>query len=324
MDWLEHSGAEFIRLNGEDLEHSLVRVTIKDGNSSIGLHCDDRQVPLEKVRVVWYRRWLPQSMHEVTISEFDDMVAKSLSEGASSEIGRHLRAEQKKLSAFIFSSLSHANWLTTPNKVEVNKLRVLEAAAHVGLDTPSTLITTSKSDAIEFFLHHEAMITKSISDSPILFAKDKAYMLFTAEIGRNDLKDLPESFFPSLFQEKLSKEYEVRIFYLAGEFFPMAIFSQLDRQTSADFRNYNHAKPNRCVPYSLSSEVTRKLELLMLELSLETGSIDMVKTTDGRLVFLEVNPVGQFGMVSKPCNYFLEKRVAELLVQKGYPEQKEG
>jgi hypothetical protein len=37
---------------------------------------------------------------------------------------------------------------------------------------------------------------------------------------------------------------------------------------------------------------------------------------DGREVFLEVNPVGQFGMVSRPCNYQLERKVAELLLRK--------
>jgi hypothetical protein len=41
-----------------------------------------------------------------------------------------------------------------------------------------------------------------------------------------------------------------------------------------------------------------------------------LQTPDGREVFLEVNPVGQFGMVSAPCNYHLEKKVAELLIRK--------
>jgi hypothetical protein len=54
----------------------------------------------------------------------------------------------------------------------------------------------------------------------------------------------------------------------------------------------------------------------MYHLRLETGSIDLIHTPDGRDVFLEVNPVGQFGMVSIPCNYGLERKVADLLMQK--------
>ena len=46
-------------------------------------------------------------------------------------------------------------------------------------------------------------------------------------------------------------------------------------------------------------------------LGLDSGSIDMVVTKEGDFVFLEVNPVGQFNQVSKPCNYFLEKEISK-------------
>ena len=54
----------------------------------------------------------------------------------------------------------------------------------------------------------------------------------------------------------------------------------------------------------------------MQGLELETGSLDLLVTPDGREVFLEVNPVGQLGMVSHPCNYQLERKIAQLLLRK--------
>jgi D-alanine-D-alanine ligase-like ATP-grasp enzyme len=54
----------------------------------------------------------------------------------------------------------------------------------------------------------------------------------------------------------------------------------------------------------------------MEELPLTTGSLDFIRTPGGRHVFLEVNPAGQFAMVSLPCNYRLEKRVAEYLIRR--------
>jgi glutathione synthase/RimK-type ligase-like ATP-grasp enzyme len=54
----------------------------------------------------------------------------------------------------------------------------------------------------------------------------------------------------------------------------------------------------------------------MADLGLETGSIDLIRTPDGRTVFLEINPVGQFGMISHPCNYNLERVVAEHLIER--------
>jgi D-alanine-D-alanine ligase-like ATP-grasp enzyme len=51
----------------------------------------------------------------------------------------------------------------------------------------------------------------------------------------------------------------------------------------------------------------------MALLKLNTGSIDLIVNTTGEYIFLEVNPVGQFGMVSSPCNYYLEREIARFL-----------
>jgi glutathione synthase/RimK-type ligase-like ATP-grasp enzyme len=95
--------------------------------------------------------------------------------------------------------------------------------------------------------------------------------------------------------------------------YSMAIFSQLDEQTKIDFRNYNYEKPNRCVPYKLPDYIEVKIEMLMNKLSLNTGSIDLVFTTDNEYYFLEVNPVGMFSPLTWPLNYTIEKDIAIFL-----------
>jgi glutathione synthase/RimK-type ligase-like ATP-grasp enzyme len=136
----------------------------------------------------------------------------------------------------------------------------------------------------------------------------------TTDIAHNeDIKEMNEFFFPSLLQINIPKRYELRIFYLAGKFYSMAIFSQQDTQTQLDFRNYNREKPNRNVPYQLPKEIENKLDLFMKAMDLDTGSIDMIVTPELEYVFLEVNPVGQYDMVSVPCNYFLHEKIAKYL-----------
>jgi len=49
----------------------------------------------------------------------------------------------------------------------------------------------------------------------------------------------------------------------------------------------------------------------MKALNLESGSIDLILDKSGNIYFLEINPVGQFGMTSVPTNYYLEKKVAK-------------
>lgn len=100
---------------------------------------------------------------------------------------------------------------------------------------------------------------------------------------------------------------------MKGKFYSMAIFSQNDNQTSVDFRNYNYNKPNRKVPFQLPMEIEKKLDILMKKLDFNSGSIDMIVTVENEYVFLEVNPLGQFSMTSFPCNYNVEKIIAEYL-----------
>jgi len=103
-------------------------------------------------------------------------------------------------------------------------------------------------------------------------------------------------------------------------FYPMAIFSQNDEKTKVDFRNYNLQRPNRKTPYELEKSIENKLYALVKEMGLTSGSLDLIRTIDDRYVFLEVNPIGQFGMTSTPCNYFLEEKIAKNLIQKNEKE----
>ena len=73
--------------------------------------------------------------------------------------------------------------------------------------------------------------------------------------------------------------------------------------------------PNRYEPYNLPKKVEIKLKVLMEQLGLNTGSIDMIKALDDNYYFLEVNPSGQFGMTAMPCNYPLYEKIAEYLIK---------
>ena len=69
------------------------------------------------------------------------------------------------------------------------------------------------------------------------------------------------------------------------------------------------------IPYRLPLDVNEKVLKFMERCDLDTGSIDMILTQDNRFVFLEVNPAGNIEMVGDNCNYWLEKRIAEYIIQ---------
>jgi ATP-GRASP peptide maturase of grasp-with-spasm system len=160
-------------------------------------------------------------------------------------------------------------------------------------------------------------VTKAISDGLYLFddtVGSRGFYSYTERVSRESLEDLPSPVSPSMVQEEIRKRFDVRVFYLEGRMWAMAIFSQSDERTQVDFRKYNDLRPNRTVPYRLPQQVEARLDQLFRELDLNTGSADLVLDECGEHVFLEINPVGQFGMVSEPCNHYLEREVARSLV----------
>ena len=202
-----------------------------------------------------------------------------------------------------------------------NKLKNLSMAAKAGLTVPDTLITNDIDELELFVSEHTQVITKAISYSDFVTRMPGHSVhigLDPTLIEEADLIELKNTVdtgttLPALYQQYIEKRYELRIFYLDGSFYPMAIFSQASEKTKVDFRNYDEQRPNRCIPYNLPGTTEEQLRSLMRQIDMNCGSIDMIVTPSGDYVFLEVNPVGQFQWLSHNCNYGLERLIAQEL-----------
>ena len=199
---------------------------------------------------------------------------------------------------------------------KLSKLLCLSKAKEQGIKVPETIITSNKEDVIRFRKKYKEIITKNSTQGVFVYDKDQLLNVYTQLLSDKDIKDLPDYFFPTLFQEAIEKKVELRIFFIENEFYGSAIFSQQDEMTKVDFRNYNFNKPNRTPPFELNNSDKEKFRILMKNLNLNSGSIDCIINKRNELVFLEVNPIGQYAQVSNPCNYFLDKKIAEYLMTK--------
>lgn len=196
----------------------------------------------------------------------------------------------------------------------INKLEVLLLAKKIGLKIPETIITTKKQDVLNFIEQYDIIISKSISDFPTIKTDEGFIHSYTSTFQRSEIINLSESFFPTLFQELICKKFDVRIVYFNKQFFSGIILSQKDKKTKIDFRRYNLSNPNRINPIELPIYIKQKLISLMDNLNLNLGVIDMVYSIKKEFVFLEVNPIGQFGNISKLLMHNIEKRIAKYLI----------
>lgn len=202
------------------------------------------------------------------------------------------------------------------NFYDVNKLRTLNLAREVGLSIPETIVTTNKKEILRFIKKNGKIIAKPIHQAISLTSSDQGYnyAMYTQIIDEKIFPRIDDYFFPSIFQSYIDKNYELRIFFCGEDYYPAAILSQSTEQTSQDFRNYSTELPNRIVPFKLKDSILKKLKELMNKIGLNTGSIDMIVSKDEEVFFLEVNAVGQYGMISYPCNYHLDEVIANYLV----------
>ena len=268
------------------------------------------------VQAIWYRRPGRRPFPIRKISE-NLLLTNIHNSDLETRLLHSTNKELENINAYDLESKYRSDKiLGTALMYEVNKFEALRIAKTLEIEIPRSILTNSKVKLLDFFYEcHQEIITK-MHDIMICDIKEtySTYATYTERIDLNFINQLPEYFFIAHFQEKLEKVYEIRSFYLDGKLYSMAMFSQQNSRTSVDFRKYNRENMNRRVPYQLPTELEKKICVLMKKLDLNCGSIDIVKTED-KYVFLEVNPVGQFGFVSGACNYNLHKKIAEYLIQ---------
>lgn len=220
-------------------------------------------------------------------------------------------------SVSIYHSMIHwlvqnCNCIGNPYNFNLNKIEQLIVAKKMGLRSPDWLITDSKSCLKKFIKKHKAIVKKDFSQ--FNYIKDgSGYKNLTRLLSYLNLDEFDSEFNPTFFQEYIRKKYEIRVFQWMNKFYPMAIFSQNDETTKIDFRNYNVKSPNRCVPIKLPSGYQDLLINFSKKVKVDHGSYDILVDNDDRLHFLELNPIGQFEMISGPCNYYIERDIAQYL-----------
>lgn len=295
IDWVNHYNHKYYRVNFIDLLCNSPFFYIKFNNTEKSKY----KLKWKDIKVIWLRRWNNLDSIERILTIYNQEERE-----VNIQLIEALTLEYNTISKYFFYKLRNKNWLTKPIQANVNKLLVLENALKVGIDIPETLISNGIKKIKE-----KDVITKAMGETLTFSYKNRLWSNYTTHLNTNQ-KNIPFT----LFQETLQKEFEIRTFFLKGICYSMAIFSQTNNKTKVDFRKYDIQKPNRCVPYKLSKDLEDKINKLMKRLNLRTGSLDLIQTICGRTVLLEVNPIGQFGMVSYPCNYYLERELANQLI----------
>jgi glutathione synthase/RimK-type ligase-like ATP-grasp enzyme len=198
-----------------------------------------------------------------------------------------------------------------------NKQLQLQVARELGLDTPRTLTTNDPSAARAFAKScEEGLVTKMLSSFAI-YDEGKELVVFTNPVKPEGLADLSGlSLCPATFQELLPKSLEIRVTVVGQRVMSAAVDSQVSARATHDWRRDGVRMLHDWKPYQLPLDVEQKILRLMEYFSLNYGAIDVILTPDGRHVFLELNPCGEFFWLERAPGLPISEAIAELLLSR--------
>ncbi|MBE8968611.1 MvdD family ATP-grasp ribosomal peptide maturase [Nostocales cyanobacterium LEGE 12452] len=265
------------------------------------LSVDDQTLDLNEVSAVWYRR--------IAIgSKIPNSMDRQLRQASLKESRVSIEGMIASIRGF------HLDPLPNIRRAE-NKQLQLQIARDIGLDTPRTL-TTNNPIAVKQFAQEcqQGMITKMLSSFAIYDERGREKVVFTNPISSEDLDNLDGlRFCPMTFQEKIPKALELRTIIVGKRVLTAAVDSQALDKARYDWRKQGIALLNAWESYTLPEDVKEKLLKLMAEFGLNYGALDIILTPDGRHVFLEVNPVGEFFWLERCPGLPVSQAIAEVL-----------
>jgi hypothetical protein len=303
MDWLHGYKCNYKRINLEEEDFRKLTFSIATEELDIQLGLATGEVlKMREVSIFFFRGGL----FKLDLNNYNQ------NNLPASLVETHLLHEFNTMVTFFYKQVAK-KCLGNPLLHPLNKLEQLEMARKAGLKIPMSIISNSKKQLEASILKKvPSFITKSIQEN-VLYQGSASmhYDLKVQELSKSEMSDF---FFPSLFQEGIKKSIEIRVFYLDGSFYSIAMLLNTSDQQVVDYRLATNSI--RYAKYKLPEMIETKVIAFMKRMGLTCGSIDLMLSASGEYYFLEVNPTGQIGWVSDYGNYCLEEKIARYLLKK--------
>lgn len=140
------------------------------------------------------------------------------------------------------------------------------------------------------------------------------FFLYTSRVKEEDLKELESlRYCPMVFQAEIPKQLELRIVMVNGQSFVGALDSSQYNHSTVDWRRPG-IDPGAWQHHALPDSLIKQLQIFMVNLGLNFGAFDFILTPSGEYIFLEVNPVGEWGMLERDLDLPISTAIADFLV----------
>jgi glutathione synthase/RimK-type ligase-like ATP-grasp enzyme len=291
---LEHEGARAIRVDTDRFPASAsLSVSSEDHGLRASLLVAEREIDLLRCRAVWCRRLWPAAGGV----DVDPRWAAACAAQARDAFFGAL--------ALLEDELVVINRPGPQARAE-HKVVQLRAARAAGLTLPPTLVTNDPAAARAFVDEHRDVVTKMLV--PLSASMDgSGPFVYTSAVDDGDMRHI-EGLRPApmIFQRRVEKREELRVVVVGDQVFAAAV-----TPSSLDWRTGTGSAWRRA---ELSTGAAGACVKLVKDLGLVTGALDFIVDTHGALVFLEVNPAGEWGFVERETGLPIAAALARALL----------
>jgi glutathione synthase/RimK-type ligase-like ATP-grasp enzyme len=302
---LRIAGADYLRFDpGRFPAEATMSIRVDGRGVTRTLTVDGHSRDLDEVGVVWVRRPnRPQAPASAQDSAIGDVVGTE--------------SEMFTVDAWETLDVPHVPAGQPTLQRARYKIRQLQLAARLGFDIPDTVVGNDPEALLSMYAGGRQLVTKRLGSEPLGRTPDG-----TASVGRYTQPVRPRDLLhasslrlcPVIIQAYVPKRVELRVTVVGDEVFAAAIHSQHSRRTRYDWRHYDH-RTTPMEEFDLPGQIAQRCRVLVRTLGLRYGAIDLVLTPDGRYVFLEVNPNGQYLWLEQEVGLPISAALARLLVE---------
>ena len=293
---LDRQKIGFYRFNTEELSKTVqIDLDFKEERYRLIDKLENREYNLLDFTDIYYRRPELPSYNDLELTEGERAFFQT-------EIYYTLEG--------VYRLLGEKHWFNNVYDIRdaENKIYQLLLAKEVGLTIPISLIS-NHFKSVERFLSHGHRIIKPVHNARILDGENSK-IVYTSEVTKDVLKEETECNINYL-QSKIDKICDVRATFVGEKCFAVSIDSQKLEDTCVDWRKGEHIL--RHTPIELPKDIQTRCIRMMKKLGLNYGAIDFILDKEGKYVFLEINPNGQWAWIEHITGLPISKEIVKSL-----------
>lgn len=293
---LKNRNIMYYRLNTDNIPNNInIDFDFENENFKILDLYKKIELNLHDFNSVYYRRPVINSLDYLEEVSYNEKI--------------YLQRELFAIFEGIYKILEDKFWLNNVYRIREaeNKIYQLILAKNIGFNTPETVISNNFSTIekiVEKYKYNN--IIKSIKNGYI----DDNKVIFTSLIDGNVIKN-QISMFPNFIQNNIEKFCDIRCTIIGNDIFSAEILSQNEISGKIDWRRSKHILEHK--KHKLPIDIELKCIELTKKLKLNYSAIDLVLDKNGKYVFLEVNPNGQWAWIENVLKFPISKKIVDIL-----------